>query len=167
MDETRKRIDFLEHPCSHLGLPGYVMEQFPVPGKGGITDPIEFVLFDQFDQDAQMPIRVMIHWTRTFKYILSKWPAHGSVRAVITRSGRMVSTETLTAHFDSNHPKAPRGWDSAPDLLRKTFRIVDLSDRAPLLQLKFHAEWMFDRDDAKFFMKQVDAMESYIAKRGV
>lgn len=159
--KTRKRLTYYCIPSSQLGHPGYVIEQFPIPMGEDKHDMIKYVIFEQFDSEAQMRTRVLIHWTQAFQYMLAKWPKYGSVTGVVTDGGRTVWAKSLTAAFDHNYPDGPKGWNHAPDLLRKTCRIVELNGGSGLLHIIGHDQWMAYRNNELFDDLQAQCKVEY------
>ncbi|MNK14360.1 hypothetical protein D3C87_324730 [compost metagenome] len=104
---------------------------------------VRSVVFSVFDQEAEMPIEILVHvgdWTKFSKKARGR--AH-SIRAVILADGSRIHCTTYSLRYNDNE-----AYLSAPIMARDVYRIARLGDRTTMLEVAGVQEWAYsDRKD--------------------
>lgn len=129
-------------------VPGHEIRSF-----GRYGSAATYVVFSRFDPIAEMPIEVVVHWTRWTQYTKKHWPNSGSVCAVIMQDGSRHSAEAMyTRHSTAS-------YEAAPIVARDCFQIRHLCAEDVFLEVVGVSEYMrngtpivdpWERDNAEY-----------------
>lgn len=109
-----------------------------VPGHAIISHnpEIERVVFEHFDREACMTAELVVHWTNWTQFAKKAPGRAHTVKAVILRCGRRISTTSYSvSHYDGP------AYYRAPILARGTFKISGLCSRDTLLEIAGVEAW--------------------------
>lgn len=82
---------------------------------GQYVDRIEF---ETWDDQAEMMVGAVVHWTKSTEFMKKTWPSGGTVKAVFMDNGtRHYAEARYSAHQEG-------GYDRAPLIARDAFAIV-------------------------------------------
>lgn len=114
------------------------------------NDPIQHVVFRHFDREADMAVEHVIHWTEITKYMKKKWPACGSIEAVLLTSGRRIYAN---AHGIMYYTE--KEYLDAPILCRDVFKITTLDGGHTLIEVAGVSQWLRSKQTAEDFDRLV------------
>ena len=135
-------------PQGHV--PGHEIARVIYNFGGGEHNPIERVVFWDFDDEAQMGIEISVHWTEWTKYAKRKWPHAGRVVAVLCRNGLRLDAEAMFCGHSTD-----KSYTDAPLLCRDEFRIRGLCNHATYLEVVGVYPWLCSRRDAEATAKHL------------
>lgn len=105
-------------------------------------NPITNVVFEIFSQEAQMPLEVLVHWTRFTQYTKRMWPNGGSVCAVQLQDGSRIHCSTrYVSHYDGE------SYLAAPIICRDVFKVISFGGQT-MLEVVGVNEWAHSKRDA-------------------
>jgi hypothetical protein len=101
-------------------------------GGGKYENPIESVAFKTFDRELNMPLSVVVHWTRWTEFSKKMHDAGRGyeVTGVILKDGRMLHAEGRYASYGDS-----QSYMAAPLVARDLISIVTLSGGSTLLSI--------------------------------
>lgn len=107
-----------------------------------MESPVKQVVFEVWDDEAQMKTEVAIHWTNFTQYMKRKWPKGGSVIAVIMEDGHRQHASARICGHNSNE-----SYLAAPLICRDTFTVVGLCNGRTYLEVVGVGEWLWSKRD--------------------
>lgn len=103
--------------------------------------PIKYVVFENFDSEAQMMVETLVHWTKWTEYIHKKWPNAHTISALILEDGqRLYLPKSYTIGFYNDET-----WNKAPTICKSVFKITNSYNVA--LEIVGVDEWSRSRRD--------------------
>lgn len=136
--------------------PTHTSKVLPFEGSQGhvqghevrVSSGVKHIVFKVWNEQAQMMLDTLVHWTCVSQYTKRMWPYGGSVEGAILEDGTRVSAKSWSvAHYDNEAYKA------APILCRDTFKITSPSTGATLWEIVGVDQWASskrtDADTAK------------------
>lgn len=136
----------------HVG--GYeirVLQADWMKNEFGVVDPISTVVFECFDRDSEMSVKIEVHWTRVFEFLKKRWPFCGSLCGVRLASGRLIYATSYSSAGWRDSESTPAGWryETAPLICRDTYKVTTLQSRQALIEVVGVEEWLrSDRSEA-------------------
>jgi hypothetical protein len=105
----------------------------------------EYVAFWTFDDEAQMGIETLVHWTKVTQYMCRKWPGYGGVKFILTNKGQKRHAKSYVVGTVGE-----REYNERPVLLQlSAIRISALCSGQTYLEIKGANEYCYsERDDA-------------------
>lgn len=108
------------------------------------NDPVDRVVFRDWDEKARMTVEISVHWTEVSEYLRRRWADHGEVVAVLLRSGRRLHAKSWSVgHSDQ------RAYLDAPILARGVFQITGLGGGHAFWEIVGVSQWIYSARDAE------------------
>lgn len=108
-----------------------------------MKSPIHSIVFETFSKQAEMPLEVLVHWTRFTPYTKKMWPGGGVIKAIICEDGQRIHVSPRSACHRSEE-----SYLAAPIICRDTFWLLTLGGET-LFEIKGVGSWLgSDRSEA-------------------
>ena len=140
MDKTTREWKVSQFATTQGDIPGHSLLAHQ---HAWMQSRLRSIVFETFDDVARMKVETLVHWTKFTNYTKRKWPASGSVVAVLLDSGDRISCDSLSVGHGSNEAYA-----RAPIICRDVCAVVALGSRETLLEVAGVSGWAHSRRDA-------------------
>lgn len=135
--ETKYTVLGFDTPQGHVNHHELVRHRY-----SWLKSAIKSVVFETYDSEAQMLVEIVVHWTRFTEYTKKKWPAGGSVKAVLLDDGtRVYAEERFCGHTDK------KSYEAAPLICRDSFKILTMGGCYPLIEVAGVEQWLYSKRD--------------------
>ena len=103
---------------------------------------VSHVVFERFDAETQMPVEVVIHWTRWTQYVHRASTGGHGVVAVILDNGQRIHAKSWFANYGSDI-----AYNAAPIHARGNFKITTLDGGWKLLEVEGVESYLYSKRD--------------------